>query len=78
MGEKSNGMSWFGVWLKTVLDDCGMKQRDLAKVMNTSEACVSRWIRGGRIPAWKQLNWMLDYFGYHIEIVPNGFNEESL
>ena len=71
MGSKCKGMSGFGIWLKTALMECGMKQRDLAKIMDTSEACVSRWISGGRIPAHKQLDWILDYFGCHIEIVPN-------
>lgn len=71
MMSESNGMSAFGIWLKLALMECGMKQRDLAKIMNTSEACVSRWISGGRIPAKKQLAWILDYFNCHIEIVPN-------
>ena len=71
MGNKK-GMSAFGVWLKATLMECGMKQKDLAKAMNTSEACVSRWINGNRIPENKQLSWILDYFDCHIEIVPNG------
>ncbi|MBP5442255.1 MAG: helix-turn-helix transcriptional regulator [Treponema sp.] len=71
MGEKKNGMGFFGVWLKVALFESGMKQKDLAKIMNTSEACVSRWIHSNRVPANKQLTWILDYFNCHIEIVPN-------
>ena len=67
----NGGMSAFGVWLKVELNGHGMKQKDLAKEMNTSEACVSRWIKGNRIPANRQLKWILDRFNCHIEIVPN-------
>ena len=71
MGEKSKGFSAFGIWLRTQLMERNMTQRDLAAIMETSEACVSRWVRGARNPARKQLNQILEIFNCHIEYVPN-------
>ena len=63
--------NYFGKQLKMILFDCGMKQKDLAKIMNTTEACVSRWINGKRLPKGKTLQKLLDIIECHLELVPN-------
>ena len=73
MGDDFKGMGSFGAWLKCTLEEAGLKQRDLAKMMHITEACVSRWVHGNRIPAPKQMAWILQHFSCHIEIVPNGW-----
>jgi transcriptional regulator with XRE-family HTH domain len=65
MGEKK-GMSAFGAWLHTNLEECGMKQRDFAKIFGLSEVSVSRYISGEREPSLCKLQKILDYFGCHI------------
>lgn len=64
-------MPEFGVWLKCELIKAGMKQRDLAKILGTTEVSISRWIHGERTPKQAQIKLILDYFNCHIEIVPN-------
>ena len=44
----------FGEYLKSLLDEKGMMQKDLAKKAGITEATVSRYIRGERIPRISQ------------------------
>jgi len=71
MGDDFKGMGSFGAWLECTLEEAGLKQRDLAKMMHITESCVSKWIHGDRIPMPKQMAWILQHFDCHIEIVPN-------
>ena len=61
-----NGMNSFGVWLKTALEECEIKQKDFAKIIGVSEVSVSRYINGDRKPSYDKLQKILDYFGCHI------------
>ena len=70
MNEK-NGMSSFGVWLKTALEEAHMTQRDLARMMQTDEGMISKFIYGKRIPSGTTMIKILNIFDSHIEIVPN-------
>ena len=64
-------MKSFGAMIKNELKRNGMKQRDLAKLMNTSEACISRWIHGNRFPNGSSIMKIMYLLNCHIEIVPN-------
>ena len=69
--KDNGGLSGFGPWLKKMLEQRNMSQADFARDMETSEACVSRWINGSRVPGGKQLIDILDYFDYHAEFIKN-------
>ena len=71
MKTKRKCLNEFGKWLKIELTEHDMKQRDLAELMGVTEVSVSRWITGDRIPGGEQMEWVLNHFGYHIEIVQN-------
>ena len=66
------GMSSFGVWLKTELDEAGMTQKELAKILGITEAAMSRYIHGGRSPRGTMLLKIMDYFGVHIVYEKDG------
>ena len=59
-------MSSFGSWLKTELLKAGMQQKDLCRVIGITEASMSRYIHGERIPRSITLMKIMDYFGAKI------------
>lgn len=66
-----NNFTTFRGWLKVMLYKHEMKQKELAAKLNTSEACVSRWIHGNRLPDNESMKKILELFDSHIQIVPN-------
>lgn len=69
--KEKNGLSALGAWIKTALEEAGMTQRDLAKMMKTDEGMISKIINGKIIPSGTTMNKILNIFDAHIEIVPN-------
>ena len=61
----------FGRWLKATLALKGMSQADLAECANVTQASVSGWVRGLRMPNFKELKKILDALNMHIEVVNN-------
>lgn len=40
----------FGVWLREMLDERGLNQSSLSRIMDISVTTINRWINDGRIP----------------------------
>ena len=59
-------MNIFGVWLKTALQEREMKQKELAKIIGTTEASVSRYIHGDREPKGIKMQKIMDLFDVHM------------
>ena len=66
----------FGAWLKQILRERQMTQRELADLIGTDEGGVSRYINGVRRPRWKAVERILNVLDYHIEILPNDQKKE--
>ncbi len=61
----------FGAWLKHVLKERQMTQRELAELTGIDEGGMSRYIYGIRRPRWKVVEKILNALDCHIEILPN-------
>lgn len=46
--------------LKRILNEQGLKQKDLAKLLNVSTATVSDWCKGKKMPRMNMLNAICD------------------
>lgn len=63
MNEKDNFYKHFAARLSKYLDMLGMSQTDLAKRMDVSDAAVSDWIHGRKMPRMPKIDQMSGIFG---------------
>ena len=75
--SKVYSLHQFGEWLKEALLENELNQRDLAKLLGCSEVTVSRYIHGDRMPRYEEIQKIMDFLGYHIEIVKSGVNNHD-
>ena len=59
------GTNQFGIWLKTALLESGMTQKDLAKIVGSTEASISRWVNGEIEPRASKMMKIMDLFGVY-------------
>ena len=62
----------FGTWMKKAMEDHDLQQRDLAYQLGISEQNISRYANGVIIPSLNTINRILRVFNCHLEIVPDG------
>lgn len=57
----------FGERLKGVLKEKGVKQKELAAHLHTTEKAVSDWVKGRKAPHYYNLDYIADYLDVNIK-----------
>ena len=60
----------FEQWMRNVLQEKGITQRQMAEMTDTTTHDINGYLRGKCFPGWYKLNHIVEGMGYRLEIVP--------